>query len=71
MPKALGGVAAVLAIGLAFGAISIVGAAARESRVAPGAEVSPQYRRRGWRAMAIMTVLVGLIFWGAFAWWNC
>ena len=34
------------------------------------AEVSPDYRRRGWRAMAIMTVLVGLAFWGAFAWWS-
>src|SRR5208283_4369087 len=35
MPKALGGLLLVLAIGLAFGAISIVGAAARESRIAP------------------------------------
>ncbi len=70
MPKALGALLLVLAIGLAIGAISIVGAAARESRIAPGAEVSSAYRRRGWRAMAITTVLVGLIFWGAFTWWN-
>ncbi len=70
MPKALGALLLLLAIGLALGAISIVGAAARESRIAPGAEVSPDYRRRGWRAMAIMTVLVGLAFWGAFAWWS-
>jgi hypothetical protein len=70
MPKALGALLLALAIGLALGAISIVGAAARESRVAPGTAVSPQYRRRGLRAMAIMTVLVGLIFWGAFTWWN-
>ncbi len=70
MPKALGAMLLVLAIGLAFGAISIVGAAARESRIAPGVEISSVYRRRGWRAMAIMAVLVGLVFWGAFAWWN-
>ena len=29
-----------------------------------------QHQRRGWRAMAITGGLVGLIFWGAFAWWN-
>ncbi len=70
MPKALGALLLVLAIGLALGAISIVGAAARESRIAPGGEVSSTYRRRGWRAMAITAVLVGLLFWGALAWWN-
>ena len=70
MPKALAALLLALTIGLALGAISIVGAAARESRIAPGIEVSPQYRRRGWRAMAITAVLVGLIFWGALAWWN-
>jgi hypothetical protein len=70
MPVGLGALLLVLAIGLALGAISIVGAAAREARVTPGAEVPSEYRRRGWRAMAIMTALVGLIFWGALAWWN-
>ena len=70
MPKSLGALLLVLVVGLAFGAISIVGAAARESRVAPGAEVSKEYRRRGLRAMAIMTVLVALVFYGGFSWWN-
>jgi hypothetical protein len=70
MPKALGALLLVLVIGLALGAIAIVGAAARESRVARGADVPPEYRRRGLRAMAIMTVLVALTFYGAFAWWN-
>ncbi len=70
MPKALGALLLVLVIGLALGAISIVGAAARESRLAPGAEITPQYRRRGLRAMAIMTVLVALTVYGGFLWWN-
>lgn len=70
MPRALGALLLVLAIGLAIGAISIVGAAARESRLSPGSPITPAYRRRGQRAMAIMTVLVGLIFWGAFSWWR-
>jgi hypothetical protein len=60
----------ILAIGLAFGAISIVGAAARESRLAPGAPLTPELKRRGWRAMAIMSVVVAAIFYLAFTWWN-
>ena len=36
MPRALGALLLTLAIGLALGAISIVGGAARESRLAPG-----------------------------------
>ncbi len=70
MPKALGALLLVLVTGLALGAISIVGAAARESRVGPGAEVPPNYRRSGRRAMAIMAVIVGLVFYGGFTWWN-
>ncbi|HXN84918.1 MAG TPA: hypothetical protein VN867_02555 [Candidatus Binataceae bacterium] len=70
MPRGLGALLLVLAIGLALGAISIVGAAAREARVTPGAEVSAEYRRRGWRAMSIMTVLVAAIFYLAFSWWS-
>ncbi len=70
MPKALGELLLVLLVGLAFGAVSIVGAAARESRLAPGAEISKENRRRGLRSMAIMAALVGLIFYGGFTWWN-
>ncbi len=70
MPPALGALLLVLAIGLALGAISIVGAAARESRLAPGASVTPELKRRGWRAMAIMGVIAAAIFYLAFAWWN-
>jgi hypothetical protein len=70
MPPALGALLLTLAIALAIGAISIVGAAARESRLAPGADVTPQLERRGWRAMAITGVVVLAFFYLAFVWWN-
>src|SRR5580704_5419567 len=70
MPPALGALLLTLAIGLALGAISIVGGAARESRLAPGAPVTPELRRRGWRAMAITGVVVAAFFYLAFVWWN-
>ena len=70
MPRALGALLLTLAIALAVGAISIVGAAARESRLAPGAPVTVELKRRGWRAMAIMSVIAVAIFYLAFAWWN-
>ena len=70
MPPALGALLLTLAIALAIGAISIVGAAARESRLAPGSPVTPELKRRGWRAMAITGVVVAAFFYLAFAWWN-
>jgi hypothetical protein len=70
MPPALGALLLTLAIALALGAISIVGAAARESRLAAGADVTPQLKRRGWRAMAIAGVVVAVLFYLAFVWWN-
>ncbi|HEV2170448.1 MAG TPA: hypothetical protein VGR40_05850 [Candidatus Binatus sp.] len=70
MPPALGALLLTLAIGLALGAISIVGAAARESNLPAGGSVTPTLKRRGWRAMAIMSVVAAAIFYLAFAWWN-
>jgi hypothetical protein len=70
MPPALGALLLTLAIALGIGAISIVGAAARESRLAPGSPATPELKRRGWRAMAITGVLVAAIFYLAFAWWS-
>jgi hypothetical protein len=70
MPPALGASLLILAIGLALGAISIVGAAARESSLAPSAAITTELKRRGWRAMAAMAVIVAAVFYFAFAWWN-
>jgi hypothetical protein len=70
MPPALGALLLTLAIALAIGAISIVGAAARESRLAPGSPITPELKRRGWRAKAITGVIVTAFFYLAFVWWN-
>jgi hypothetical protein len=70
MPPALGALLLTLAIALALGAISIVGAAARESGLALGSPVTPALNRRGLRAMAIMGVVVVAFFYLAFLWWN-
>lgn len=70
MPRWLGAILLALAIGLALGAVSIVGAAARESTVDPGAALTPQTRRRGRRAMAVTAVIVATIFYFAFLWWD-
>jgi hypothetical protein len=70
MPPALGALLLTLAIALAIGAVSIIGGAARESRLAPGAPVTPELKRRGWRAMAITGVVVTAVFYLALIWWN-
>jgi hypothetical protein len=70
MPIPLAALLLVLGIVLLAGAVAIVGAAAREAQVAPGSEVPPEYRRRGRRAMAVMTIVVSLIFYGGFSWWK-
>ena len=70
MPRALGALLFTLALALGIGAVSIVGGAARESRLAPGSLVTPELMRRGWRAMAITGVVVAAIFYLAFVWWN-
>jgi hypothetical protein len=70
MPIPLAALLLILGIVLLAGAVAIVGAAAREAQVAPGSEVPPEYRRRGRRAMAVMTIVVSLIFYGGFSWWK-
>ena len=70
MPPWLGGLLLALTAGLAIGAVSIVGAAAREARLAPGAPVSTAARRSGRIAVTVSAVIVAVIFYLAFAWWN-
>jgi hypothetical protein len=70
MPHWLGTILFVLAIGLGVGMISIVGAAARDSTLPPGAPVTPDAQRRGRRAMVVAAVIVVAVFYGAFAWWD-
>ena len=70
MPSWLGGVLAALGVLLTLGLLTLIGAAVRESVLAPGEE--PDSRRR-WRARfatAGTCVLAALILWGGSAWWN-
>ncbi len=50
--------------------ISIVGAAIREGRLAPGQEISPDRRLRGWGARGIAAVVIGAALFLGNKWWN-
>ena len=70
MQPGLGLMLAFLGILLVAGLVSIVGAAARESQLAPGAEAAPNGRRRAYVAMAITFVLlIGAVVFGN-RWWG-
>jgi hypothetical protein len=67
------GMAAALiaaALFLFVGAITIFGAAVRESVLEPGAEPSPRRRRASVAAMAIGGVVLALALWGGWSWWG-
>lgn len=70
MPRWLGAILLALTIALGIGAVSIVGAAARDSTLAEGSELTPEARRRGRRAMAVTAVIVCAVYYGAFVWWS-
>jgi len=70
MPRWLGALLLALTAGLAVGAVSIVGAAARESRLSPGATADERSHHRGRVAMAVTAVILAGIFYLAFAWWD-
>jgi hypothetical protein len=70
MPPWLGAVLVALGVLLTVGLLTLIGAAVRESVLAPGEE--PDTRRR-WRARfatAGTCVLAALILWGGSAWWD-
>ncbi len=70
MERGLGVVLAILGIVLFVGLVGIVGAAARESQLPPGAEAPPSRRRRAYVAMAVTFVLLlaGVILGNE--WWG-
>lgn len=70
MPWWLGGVLSALGVLLTLGLLTLIGAAVRESVLAPGEQ--PDARRR-WRARLATVgtcVLAGLMLWGGSAWWD-
>jgi hypothetical protein len=70
MPKTLGAILAVLGLALLALLLSIIGAAVRESVLAPGVEAP---RRRRWYARGAMTLgalLIATFLWGGKHWWD-
>jgi hypothetical protein len=66
----LGAVLAIIGIALFLGAVSIVGAAVRESTLPPGEVPDTSRKRRARLAMAGTAVLVALLLYGGRSWWN-
>jgi len=70
MPSWLGSVLAALGLFLTAGLLTIVGAAVRESHLAPGAEPDRLRRRRARIGIAVTAILAGLALWGGNVWWT-
>jgi len=70
MVPGLGLLLAGLGIFLTVGMLTIIGAALRESVLAPGTEPDETGRRRAKFGVAVAAVLAVLILWGGNAWWN-
>lgn len=64
--------AALLALGvfLFVGAVTLIGAAVRESGLEPGTGPDPRQTRRSRVAMGVATVVLALALVGGRAWWN-
>jgi len=58
------------ALFLFAGAVTILGAAVRESVLEPGREPDVWRRRRGRRAMVVFTVVLGAVLGGGWRWWD-
>ncbi|MBV8630287.1 MAG: hypothetical protein JOZ83_05145 [Silvibacterium sp.] len=70
MQPGLGVMLAILGIILVGGLVSIVGAATRDAQLAPGAEATPERRRRAYVAMTItLVLLIGAVVFGN-RWWG-
>lgn len=70
MDKGLGTVLVLLGLFLFVGAVSIVGAAARESLLPPGEEADGRRRARARVLSVAAAALLALAVWGARNWWN-
>ena len=70
MSPAVGLGLAGAALFLFVGAVTIVGAAVRESVLEPGREPDASRRRRGRLAMAAVTIVLGAVLGGGWLWWD-
>ena len=70
MQAGLGILLSVLGVVLVLGVVGIVGAAARDSQLPPGASASPASKKRAAAAMAVaLVIMVGAVVFGNL-WWN-
>ena len=70
MQRSLGITLAVLGVILVLGVAGIVGAAVGQARLEPGEAAGPLQRRRALMASAFTLVIVSLIVYGGYKWWN-
>jgi hypothetical protein len=69
MPAGLGVVLGALGLFLTVGLLTMVGAAVRESVLAPGEDPDRRRTRRARIAIAITAVVAALLLWGGNSWW--
>ena len=70
LAKPLGVALLALGVFLFFGAVTLIGAAVRESGLEPGAAPDPRRTLRSRVAMGVATVVLALALLGGRAWWN-
>lgn len=70
MDKGLGAVLACLGLFLFAGAVSIVGAAVRESVLAPGEAPDDRRKRRAFAIATAAALLLAWALWGGKGWWD-
>jgi hypothetical protein len=70
MPRGLGGVLLSLALLLAFGAVAIATAGAREAELVPGAMPAETDRRRALVVMALAGICALGVLYGGKRWWD-